>query len=739
MTPFTIYYSNVYQNPQNKFFRNKQRVNNENDLKKIISTYDYTPYEFVNSARGTGKNPLSTEFLLFDFDNDHSENNLDWITAKELQANQLKGIEAYYYTTRSHMRAKNNKSPRPRFRALLPIPRETDMEKIKNYYEKLIPLFPGVDGIASKDLQRLYFGYDQTQIIYSPGISILTLLQQKTDFLKQAAEIDTDDAGIKSGYIEPMETIIPGQRNTELTKFIGHLLGNNPGITIEEIQAECEEHQKKYFAAEYPEKELLDTIKSLYGKEQRKLKKEHGGKKPSYFYKFNDIGDAEYLSVRFQNKFIWCEAMQTWLYYKSGKWQSDDLLRIQEAVKKVTLQRLKEAAFIQKEKTISDPDKFTEIFTKHVNKLMNHNVRARVLKDTRSLLPVTPDMLDSHDYLLNFKNGTLDLSTNNFYEHKAEEFHTKIIDCEYSPKEKPPEKFLSFINQIFMNDKNLINYVQKVFGYALSGSIAQQEFYILHGTGKNGKDQLITIFRGICRDYTHDLSADKLMENKYSSNDTYFAQLRNKRVLFCSESKEYTKLNTELIKRFTGDSELPFTVAQKYEKPISFQLKIKTFLVTNHLPVIGDDGAGVWRRIRPIPFNYTVPDKDRILDYGKKILTEGKPGILNWFLEGWRKYQEEGLEMPDAVRLDYDSYRRESDLAGKFISECCEQGNEYMVSVSDLHRAFVEWSGLTRESIKFFSQKMAKKGFQRERKRDGVYLMGIKLRETEEDEQGADF
>ena len=43
------------------------------------------------------------------------------------------------------------------------------------------------------------------------------------------------------------------------------------------------------------------------------------------------------------------------------------------------------------------------------------------------------------------------------------------------------------------------------------------------------------------------------------------------------------------------------------------------------------------------------------------------PGILNWAIEGYRKYQDEGVEEPKVVLDAIKEYRIDSDTLGRFM------------------------------------------------------------------------
>src|SRR5215472_622486 len=89
----------------------------------------------------------------------------------------------------------------------------------------------------------------------------------------------------------------------------------------------------------------------------------------------------------------------------------------------------------------------------------------------------------------------------------------------------------------------------------------------------------------------------------------------------------------------------------------------KLWLAFNHKPVISDESPAMWRRIRLIPFveHFEGARKDPALP--EKLKAEG-PGILNWAIQGCLKWQQEGLEAPQAVAEATEAYAVESDSLG---------------------------------------------------------------------------
>jgi putative DNA primase/helicase len=155
----------------------------------------------------------------------------------------------------------------------------------------------------------------------------------------------------------------------------------------------------------------------------------------------------------------------------------------------------------------------------------------------------------------------------------------------------------------------------------------------------------------------------------------------------------------------------------------------KIFLVANHKPIIRGTDHGIWRRVKLIPFEVTIPDdqQDRSLD--KKLSAE-LPGILNWAVAGCQSWLRDGLKYPEKVSLATRDYRDESDQLGKFIEERCVPIPGGKVKANLLFEAFKEWCEARNErpgTLTSFGHRITERGFTKDRLNTGVHYLGIEL------------
>ena len=100
----------------------------------------------------------------------------------------------------------------------------------------------------------------------------------------------------------------------------------------------------------------------------------------------------------------------------------------------------------------------------------------------------TPDQWDSHHLLLNTPDGIYDLRTGERAPHDPTLFMSKMTAV--APQPGCP-KWEAFLARIFLSAPELIDYLQRVCGYGLTGLTVEQVLFFLFGFGANGKSVFV--------------------------------------------------------------------------------------------------------------------------------------------------------------------------------------------------------------------------------------------------------
>ena len=116
----------------------------------------------------------------------------------------------------------------------------------------------------------------------------------------------------------------------------------------------------------------------------------------------------------------------------------------------------------------------------------------------------------------------------------------------------------------------------------------------------------------------------------------------------------------------------------------------KIFLATNHKPKIKGTDKAIWDRIRLIPFEVTIPEKeqDKELIHKLELVLSG---ILNWAIDGCSLWLLEGLKNPSKVNNATQSYKDEMDNIKPFLDECCLFQPMVKTKSSQLYEMYKNW------------------------------------------------
>jgi putative DNA primase/helicase len=342
-------------------------------------------------------------------------------------------------------------------------------------------------------------------------------------------------------------------------------------------------------------------------------------------------------------------------------------------------------------------------------------------------LNITANDVDKDPWLFNVENGTIELKTGVFREHKREDMITKTARVSYHAGEDCP-MWKQFIREIMNYNTDLIGFLQTAAGWALTGDTSEQTMFILYGSGANGKSTFLNTLMRILGDYAIAASTETFMKKNGEQISNDIARLRGTRFVTTAEAEQGKRLSEPLIKQITGNDAM--TARFLYGEFFDFIPTFKIFMATNHKPMIRGTDHGIWRRIKLIPFTTTITAEKQDKHLEEKLIREG-PGILNWLIEGARRWFAEGLVLPPEISSATEEYRNEMDVLGSFIKECCIQGSECSVRARELFRAYQEWCDENNEhacSERFLSLRLKELGLERTRTAEARYWKGIGLR-----------
>ena len=396
-----------------------------------------------------------------------------------------------------------------------------------------------------------------------------------------------------------------------------------------------------------------------------------------------------------------------WYVYDGTVWQPDtENLKVEELAK-LLADKLYVFAL-----TITEEDA-RKRFTDRVRKLQLRKHRETMLKDAKSVFPLSMRSFDQDIYLFNCKNGTLDLRTMEFREHRPEDYLTKVSPVNYDPKADCP-RWHTFMDEIMQGDKARADYLQKAIGYALTGDTKMECLFILYGpTSRNGKGTTMESILRIMGEYGKNADPTMLQAkfNAQSNGPTEeIARLAGARFVNISEPAKKLTIDAALTKRLTGNDTI--TARYLHENSFEFRPNFKIFINTNHRPNITDLTLFDSGRIKIIPFDRHFDEKEQDKDLKTTFAKpENMSGILNWMLEGYKMFRSQGLEMPDSVINATDDYRKASDKIAQFCEACLVSKPGAMLRSKSVYNRYKQWSeanGYHAEGIKNFKTEFLK-------------------------------
>lgn len=294
------------------------------------------------------------------------------------------------------------------------------------------------------------------------------------------------------------------------------------------------------------------------------------------------------------------------------------------------------------------------------------------------------DDFNRNPYLVNVRNGLLDIRDMSFKEHTPSYLSTVQLNVEYNPQVDCPQ-FKKFLNEVL--DCKLIPLVQEIVGYLLTTNTASQKAFVFWGPARTGKSTLLWVVEYL------------LLGKKNVSNIPWqeigdkfkTAELLGKLANVFSDLPSKSIDDTGIFKVVTGED---YLMAEKKNKnPFKFKPFARLVFSCNELPRnYVDRTEGFYRRLIIVPFSRQI-EKSKIDKSLKYKFQREKEGILNWALEGLKRLYENNFEFSENELTDgvKKEYKRENNNVISFVEECCELDSLFSCSRIEIYEAYKEF------------------------------------------------
>jgi putative DNA primase/helicase len=317
---------------------------------------------------------------------------------------------------------------------------------------------------------------------------------------------------------------------------------------------------------------------------------------------------------------------------------------------------------------------------------------------------------DANSWVLNTPDGVIDLKTQKLRPHRPHDHMTKITAVG-PDKSCPTPLWRKFLNQVTDENAEVQQFLQRIFGYALTGDIREQAFFFICGPGLNGKTVLVETVLGLMNDYGRASPIETFTASSVDRHPTELARLHGARLVTASETEENRHWAESRIKQLTGGDRVSARFMR--QNFFEYQPQFKLVIYGNHPPRLHSVGIAMRRRIHVIEFNVVIPERERDKLLKEKLKREW-PGILAWMVDGCAEWQRHGLDVPTSVTSSTDHYLDEQDMVAAWIEETCVRDPNSWSPRSELFESWSWWAQRAKENCGTrpdFFQNLESRGF----------------------------
>ena len=455
----------------------------------------------------------------------------------------------------------------------------------------------------------------------------------------------------------------------------------------------------------------------------------------------NDVGMAELFVKEYKGEIRYSPSTG-WLVWNGKQWEMSELKAEQkymEFIKRVfdvakqevhdTYATYGDSAMESGDKKAKDENeeqiKKALAYFKYINKMCDSSKIRAVMSVAKSYLEVSINELDANPFDLNTPLGIVDLKTGVVYPHRAEAFCTKMTKV--SATDDGMAMWDECLDLVSQKDNNFKEYLKCVAGAIAIGKVYHEALIIAFGDGANGKSTVFNTIYEVLGDYAGKIPAESLT-TRAKNTKVDLAELLGKRFVLASETEEGQRLSTSMLKQIASVDSI--TAEKKYHDPFTFTPTHTTVLYTNHLPRVGSNDKGTWRRLVVAPFGANI--KNPRSDYGEELIEKASGAVLKWIIEGAMLFIKNNYRLPecDKVKEAVGKYREENDWLATFLEECCVVGELESCAGGVLYKVYRAWAADCGEYMRRnrdFADALRVAGFTVQKGKTGMTWKGLSL------------
>lgn len=435
--------------------------------------------------------------------------------------------------------------------------------------------------------------------------------------------------------------------------------------------------------------------------------------KTLYWYAADDAGNADAVCYLYKDEIIYTGAYG-WLYWTGTHYERDAEARVWCAVED-TLRARRKAAYDlgrvkdqELEKQAQAVLEATKANAYRVRGCMD-SLKARVTLDVGEF--------DADPDKINVQNGVLDLRTGDVEPHNPSQRFTYCLPVRYNP-EADNSEWERFLCTSVKGGEDMVQFVQEVVGYGLTGHTSEECLFYLFGPARAGKGTFTEALEALLGPLSVSIPFSTLTRKRENDQGFDLARLKEARIVVASETERNERLKEGMLKEITGGGKVQACV--KYKTPFEYRPRYSIILTSNwSIKADGDDEA-LWRRVRVIEFPHGQSEGQEDPDIKKRMKSpESLEGVLNWAVAGAKRWYERGrLDVPQMVRDSRDAQREENDTVGQWLKDCAK--NEEPVAGEfteggEVRRSYEQWcreQGYQPKGARGLNESLRRRGFE---------------------------
>lgn len=423
-----------------------------------------------------------------------------------------------------------------------------------------------------------------------------------------------------------------------------------------------------------------------------------------------------------------------WLFWDGTRWQIDDRLDHLTRTRAYLRDRAEDLTGWAERKAAALDEKEGDklrAWAKDQSRWLRNKITVASVESLARSNPASvarSDAFDGNRLLLGTPGGTVDLRTGDLRQAARGDMITKLTACAPTAPGSRPEKWLTFLHEIFDGDADLVAFLQRAAGYALTGLTTEHKLLFLYGTGRNGKSVFLNTLTHIWGDYARRAAAETFLNSAVEKHSTGLAGLQGARLVAGSELPVGKTWDESVIKDLTGGDRM--TARFMRGDFFDFDPQMTLMIAGNNQPSFRGVDEAIRARVVLVPFLVTIPPERRDKSLSDKLKAEG-PQILRWAIEGALQWLDKGLNVPAKVAAASTEYMDDEDTLGQFLIDETAKDPAGFVTTTDLHDRFKFWcdrQGLHPWTLHTLRKELKSRGFQDHRRPHGRGFIGLKTR-----------